>query len=82
MSPEPFAAVRNAIHHYRIDDILISTLAGQQSVWLKEGLLDRVKEITEKPIDHIEAHAREEVGDSATAAVATTVSEGHEESRL
>ncbi len=82
MSPEPFAAVRNAIHHYRIDDILISTLAGEQSVWLQEGLLDRVKEITEKPIDHIEAHAREEIGESAAAAVATTVSEGHEGSHL
>jgi hypothetical protein len=82
MSPEPFAAVRNAIEHYRVDDILISTLAGEQSVWLKEGLIDRVKEITEKPIDHIEAHAREEVGDDASAAVATTVSEGREESHL
>ena len=31
MSPEPFAAIENAIEHYRIDDILISTLAGRQS---------------------------------------------------
>jgi hypothetical protein len=55
MSPEPFPAVQNAIEHYRIDDILISTLAGQQSKWLEEGLIDRVKEITDKPIEHIEA---------------------------
>ena len=26
MSPEPFSAIKNAIEHYRIDDILISTL--------------------------------------------------------
>ena len=42
MSPEPFAAIRNAIEHYRIDEILISTLAGQQSKWLEEGLIERV----------------------------------------
>ncbi len=57
MSPEPFAAIENAIEHYRIDDILISTLAGQQSKWLEEGLIDRVKEITDKPVEHYEAGA-------------------------
>jgi hypothetical protein len=57
MSPAPFAAVQNAIHHYRIDEILISTLTGQQSKWLEEGLIDRVKEITDKPVDHIESRA-------------------------
>ena len=57
MSPDPFHAVQNAIEHYRIDDILISTLKGEQSVWMQEGLLDRVKEITEKPVEHIEASA-------------------------
>jgi hypothetical protein len=55
MSPEPFTAIQNAIEHYRIDDILISTLRGEQSVWLQEGLIERVKGITEKPIEHVEA---------------------------
>ena len=58
MSPEPFAAVQNAIEHYRIDEVLISTLAGEQSKWLEEGLIDRVKEITDKPVEHVEASAR------------------------
>ena len=74
MSPEPFGAVRNAIEHYRIDDILISTLAGQQSVWVQEGLIERVQEITEKPIEHVEAGAGE-------AAVVEAFA-GHEESHL
>src|SRR4051794_6651276 len=34
MSPDPFYAVKNAIEHYRIDDILISTFAGERSQWL------------------------------------------------
>jgi hypothetical protein len=57
MSPEPFAAISNAIEHYRIDDILISTLAGQHSKWLEEGLIDRVREITDKPVEHYEPGA-------------------------
>jgi hypothetical protein len=55
MSPEPFPAVENAIHHYRIDEVLISTLSGEQSKWLEEGLIDRVRAITDKPLEHIEA---------------------------
>jgi hypothetical protein len=61
MSPEPLPAIRNAVEHYRIDDILISTLAGQKSAWLESGLLDQVKDITDKPVEHFEAGTREEV---------------------
>jgi len=57
MSPEPFSAIKNAIEHYRIDDILISTLKGEQSVWLQEGLIEKVQAITDKPIEHVEAGA-------------------------
>jgi hypothetical protein len=55
MSPAPFAAVRNAIEHYRVDEVLISTLAGEQSKWVAEGLIDKVRGITDKPVEHFEA---------------------------
>jgi hypothetical protein len=71
MSPDPFHAVQNAVHHYRIDDILISTLAGEQSKWLQEDLIGRVREITEKPVEHVEAGRPPE-------AVAAAVAEGTE----
>lgn len=54
MSPEPFAAVQNGIEHFRVDDILISTFAGEESSWLQSGLIDRIKEITNKPVSHFE----------------------------
>ena len=54
MSPEPFAAVRNGIEHYRIDEILISTFAGERSKWLEEGLVDKVRALTDKPVEHVE----------------------------
>jgi hypothetical protein len=55
MSPAPLAAVENAIEHYRVDEILISTLAGEQSKWVSEGLIDDVRSKTDKPLEHFEA---------------------------
>ena len=71
MSPDPFHAVKNAIEHYRIDDILISTFTGERSQWLEDDLIGRVREITDKSVEHIE------VGRSAPAVVAA-VAEGEE----
>ena len=72
MSPDPFHAVKNAIEHYRIDEVLISTFAGEGSRWLEDDLIGRVREITEKQVEHIE------VGRPA-AAVAAAVAEGEAE---
>lgn len=55
MSPEPFAAVSNAIEHYRVDDVLLSTFAGRQSKWLESGLVERVTGATNKPFEHFES---------------------------
>jgi hypothetical protein len=71
MSPDPFHAVKNAVAHYRLDEILISTFAGERSRWLDDDLIGRVREITDKPVEHLE------VGRPA-AAVAAVVAEGGE----
>ncbi|MBS1885201.1 MAG: hypothetical protein JSS97_19805 [Actinobacteria bacterium] len=70
-SSDPFEAVRNAIEHYKIDEVLISTFAGQQSRWLESDLIGRVREITDKPVTHVESGR-------APAAVAAAVAEGGE----
>jgi hypothetical protein len=75
MSPDPFEAVRNAIEHYRLDEILISTLAGETSVWLQEDLIGRVREITDKPVEHVETGRPPQ-------AVAAAVATGSESSVL
>jgi hypothetical protein len=69
MSPDPFQAVKNAIEHYRIDEVLISTFAGEGSQWLEDDLIGRVRELTDKQVEHIE------VGRPAVA-VAAAVAEG------
>jgi hypothetical protein len=55
MSPEPLPAIKNALEHYRVDDILISTLKGEQSKWIEDGLIEKVKAFTDKPVEHLEA---------------------------
>jgi hypothetical protein len=69
MSPDPFHAVQNAIEHYQVDEVLISTFAGESSRWLDEDLVGRTREITDKQVEHLE------VGRPATA-VAAAVAEG------
>ena len=71
MSPEPLPAVRNAIEHYRIDEILVSTFSGEKSKWLEEGLLERVRELTDKPIEHVEV-GREGAGQGRPATAGAT----------
>lgn len=71
MSPDPFHAVQNAIEHYRIDEVLISTFAGETSRWLEGDLIGKVREITDKQVEHLE------VGRPATA-VAAVVAGGEE----
>jgi len=72
MSPDPFHSVQNAIAHYRIDEVLISTFAGESSRWLDEDLVGRTREITDKQVEHLE------VGRPAEA-VAAAVAGGEEE---
>jgi hypothetical protein len=66
---DPFQAVSDALEHYRLDEVLISTFAGESSRWLENDLIGRVREITDKQVEHIE------VGRPA-AAVAAAVAEG------
>jgi hypothetical protein len=70
MSPDPFQAVCNAIEHYRVDEVLISTFSGEESQWLDEDLVGRTREITDKPVEHLE------VGRPATAVAAAVAEAG------
>ena len=77
MSPEPFAAVQNAIEHYRVDDILVSTFAGRQSKWIEDGLLDEIAGVTDKPVEHFESR-----GDAGTTTERQPVGAGAERNEV
>jgi hypothetical protein len=58
MSPDPLTAIRNANAHYRLDDILISTLKGEKSEWIEQGLVQEAEKLTGKPVEHVESSGR------------------------
>jgi hypothetical protein len=77
MSPDPFHAVKNAIEHYSIDEVLISTFAGEESQWLDEDLIGRTREITDKQVEHLEV-GRPAAAVAAAVAESGAASEGDE----
>jgi hypothetical protein len=53
--PDPYTAVMNALQFFRVDDIVISTLPATRSGWLRADLIERVRNASNKPVDHVEA---------------------------
>jgi hypothetical protein len=56
--PDPYTATMNALQFFRVDDIVISTLPATRSGWLRADLIERVRKVTNKPVDHIESTDR------------------------
>ena len=57
--PDPYTAVMHAVHDERVDEIVISTFAGERSGWLRRDLVERVRKETGLPVEHIQTPAEE-----------------------
>ena len=53
--PDPYTATMNALQFFRVDDIVISTLPATRSGWLRADLIERVREASNKPVEHVES---------------------------
>jgi hypothetical protein len=53
--PDPYVATMNAVQFFHISTIVISTLPREQSRWVASKLVERVRDATGKPVEHIEA---------------------------
>jgi hypothetical protein len=51
--PDPYTAIMNALQYFRVDDIVISTFAETKSGWLRADLIERVRNATGKPVEHV-----------------------------
>ncbi len=51
--PDPYTAVMNALELFRVDDLVISTLPGERSGWLRSNLIERLRHSTSLPIEHV-----------------------------
>lgn len=51
--PDPYTAAANALELFNVDDVLISTLPGERSGWLRAHLVERVRGISPVPVEHV-----------------------------
>jgi hypothetical protein len=55
--PDPYTATMSAVELFRVDDIVISTLPATRSGWLRADLVERVRNASKLPVDHVETSA-------------------------
>jgi hypothetical protein len=55
--PDPYTAIMNAVQYFYVHDILISTLPEGSSAWVANKLVDRVRDNTSLPVEHVEVRA-------------------------
>src|SRR5215212_2735640 len=53
MDPDPYAAVMAALGEQDYDEIILSTHPETRSGWLRQGLVDRLKRATRRPVEHV-----------------------------
>jgi hypothetical protein len=51
--PDPYTAAMQAIHDERVDEIIVSTFAGERSGWLRRDLVERLRNDSKLPIEHV-----------------------------
>lgn len=53
MDPDPYSAVMDALGEEDYDEIILSTHPETRSGWLRQGLVDRLKRATRRPVEHV-----------------------------
>jgi hypothetical protein len=54
--PDPYTATMNAVQYFHINEIVISTLPEGASKWMADKLVERVRDASNVPVEHIESH--------------------------
>jgi len=57
--PDPYDATMNALNAFTVDKVVISTLPGEKSGWLRNDLISRVRGATRAEVEHIEVEVEE-----------------------
>ena len=53
--PDPFSAALEAMREERVDEIIVSTFGPEKSGWLRKDLVERLREETSLPVEHVMA---------------------------
>jgi len=77
--PDPYAATMDAVREYEPDEIIISTLPESRSGWLRRDLVDRIRQASGLPVEHVIADLDSEgLAVHITLAVANRTASGEE----
>ncbi len=77
--PDPYTATMDAVHEYRPNEIIISTLPETRSGWLRRDLIERVTEASHLFVEHVVADIDTEgLPFHVTLAVANRTASGDE----
>ncbi|HWE13855.1 MAG TPA: hypothetical protein VG365_10110 [Solirubrobacteraceae bacterium] len=77
--PDPYAATMDAVREYDPDAIIISTLPAARSGWLRRDLIERVRDASGLPVEHVVADIDSEgLSFRVTLAVANRTASGDE----
>jgi hypothetical protein len=55
--PDPFSAVMQTMEDERVDELIVSTFPDARSGWLRRNLLERLRDETKLPIEHVTVDA-------------------------
>lgn len=53
VDPDPLQALRDALHEYRPDVVIVSTHPVQRSGWLRQNLVQRARKVASVPVEHV-----------------------------
>jgi len=75
MDPDPYRAIMDALGERAFDEVIISTHPETRSGWLRQDLVTRVRESTDRPVEHVvvELEASEEEKTSTLVVANQTV---------
>jgi hypothetical protein len=52
--PDPYSAVMQTIEDERVDELIVSTFPDARSGWMRRNLLERLRDDTKLPLEHVE----------------------------
>jgi hypothetical protein len=52
--PDPYSAVMQTLEDERVDELIVSTFPDARSGWLRRNLLERLRDDTKLPLEHVE----------------------------
>src|SRR5207248_4184822 len=59
--PDPYSAVMQAIEDERVDELIVSTFPNERSGWMRRNLIERLRDSTKLPIEHVQVDVPVEV---------------------